>query len=71
MVEGIEAFVTGAVQGGFSVLVTAFLLVRMEKELKLLRRTIEHLQHCQTCRMSPWLNDFDWSSMPDGGRDEV
>lgn len=40
-------------QGGFSVAVAAFLLIRMEKELRLLREAIEGLRHCQTCTLSP------------------
>ena len=41
-------------QYGFSVAVAAFLLLRMEKELRLLRQAIETLKHCNTCRLSPW-----------------
>ena len=37
---------------GFSVAVAAFLLLRMEKELRALRMAIERLRHCQTCRFS-------------------
>lgn len=40
-------------QGSFSVVVAGFLLVRMEKELRLLREAIERLRHCQTCVVSP------------------
>ncbi len=40
-------------QGGFSVVVAGFLLVRMERELRLLREAIERLRHCQTCTLSP------------------
>ena len=41
------------VQNGFSVVVAAFLLLRMEKELRLLRGAIETLRHCATCTVSP------------------
>lgn len=41
-------------QGGFSVAVAAFLLLRVEKELRALREAIELLRHCQTCTVSPW-----------------
>ena len=37
---------------GFPVAVAAFLLLRMEKELRALRMAIERLRHCQTCRFS-------------------
>lgn len=43
-------------QYGFSVAVAAFLLLRMEKELRLLREAIEHLKHCQSCKFSPTLD---------------
>ena len=42
------------VQHGFSVAVAAFLLLRVEKELRLLRGAIETLRHCPTCTVSPW-----------------
>lgn len=48
-----EEFFKDFFQYGFSVAVAAFLLLRMEKELRLLRTAIEHLQHCQSCRFSP------------------
>ena len=38
---------------GFSVAVAAFLLTRMERDLRLLREAIEGLRHCQTCKLSP------------------
>lgn len=63
--EGIETFLSGALQGMFSVAVAAFLLVRMEGELKALRKAIERLQHCQRCLMSPFLPDADWSQLPE------
>lgn len=43
---------------GFSVAVAAFLLLRMEKELRALRRAIERLRHCQICKFS----EFDKES---------
>lgn len=68
--EGIEAFLSGALQGVFSVAVAAFLLVRMENELKALRKAIEQLQHCQRCMLSPFLPDADWSQVPERWRKE-
>lgn len=41
-------------QGSFAIAVAAFLLLRMENELKKLRAAIETLRHCQTCTASPW-----------------
>ena len=49
-----ETFVQAALQNGFSVVVAAFLLLRMERELRGLREAIDRLRHCQTCRLSPW-----------------
>jgi len=51
--DRLEAFVGAALQGGFSVVVAAFLLLRMERELRALREAIVLLRHCQTCRLSP------------------
>ncbi len=48
-----EAFVQAALQNGFSVTVAAFLLLRMERELRGLREAIDRLRHCQNCRFSP------------------
>ena len=48
--DNIEAFAGAALQGGFSVAVSAFLLLRMERGL---REAISLLRHCQTCRLSP------------------
>ena len=46
-------------QGSFSVIVAGFLLIRMEKELRLLREAILNLRHCCTCTMSPWRDALD------------
>lgn len=46
-------------QASFSVAVAAFLLVRMEKELRLLRGAIENLRHCSICALSPWREALD------------
>lgn len=51
--DNVEAFAGAALQGGFSVAVSAFLLLRMERELRALREAISLLRHCQTCRLSP------------------
>ena len=40
----------------FSIAVAAFLLLRMEREMKLLRASIDRLRHCSVCALSP-LND--------------
>ena len=49
----LDAIFQGFLQGSFSVAVAAFLLIRMEKELRHLREAIDNLRHCQTCRFSP------------------
>ena len=49
-----EAIYQGFLQGSFSVVVAAFLLIRTEKELRGLREAIDNLRHCQTCRFSPY-----------------
>jgi hypothetical protein len=45
--------VTSLAQNSFSVVVAAYLLVRLEKELRHLSGVIERLCHCQTCKVSP------------------
>ena len=62
-----DIFAQMVLQSGFSVAVAAFLLLRMERELRGLRRAIELLRHCQTCRLSPWRVEID----DEGGSDEV
>lgn len=57
-----EEFAGMVLQNGFSIGVAAFLLLRMERELRGLREAIERLRHCQTCRLSPWKVTLD-----DGG----
>ena len=52
-----EAFVQAVLQNGFSVAVAAFLLLRMERELRGLREAIDRLRHCQNCRFSPLSSD--------------
>ena len=49
----LDAIFQGFLQGSFSVVVAAFLLIRMEKELRHLREAIDNLRLCQTCRFSP------------------
>ena len=60
-----EIFEQIVLQSGFSVAVAAFLLLRMERELRGLRRAIELLRHCQTCKVSPWRVELD-----DGGEED-
>lgn len=43
----------GIVDKAFSIAVSAFLLLRMERELKLLRESIDRLRHCAICKLSP------------------
>ena len=56
-VFGMETFVQAVLQNGFSVAVAAFLLLRMERELRGLREAIDRLRHCQNCRFSPLAPD--------------
>ena len=55
--EGKE-LIEAVTSNGFSVAVAAFLLLRMEKELRALRKAIERLRHCQVCKFS----EFDEES---------
>lgn len=48
-----EEFLSGMATNGFPVVVAAYLLVRMEKELKALREAIIQLRHCTACKLSP------------------
>ena len=48
-----EAFIQSTVQSSFSVMVAAFLLLRMEGELRALREAIDRLRYCQVCRFCP------------------
>jgi len=41
------------IQSSFSVAVAAFLLLRIEKELKHLARAINQLRLCQVCKNKP------------------
>ena len=40
------------VQTTFSIAVAAFLLLRMEREIRALREAIDRLRYCQICRFS-------------------
>jgi len=40
------------VQTTFSIAVAAFLLLRMEREMRALREAIDRLRYCQICRFS-------------------
>jgi len=40
------------VQTTFSIAVAAFLLLRMEREMRALREAIDKLRYCQICRFS-------------------
>lgn len=51
--NGFEAVMTAASANVFPVVVAAYLLVRMETELRALRSAIESLRHCPDCVHSP------------------
>ena len=53
-----KGFFEAVASNGFPVAVTAFLLLRMEKELRARRMAIERLRHCQICKFS----EFDSES---------
>ncbi len=48
-----DAFIQSTLQSGFSIVVAAFLLLRMERELRVLREAIDRLRYCQICRFAP------------------
>ncbi|MDR1979085.1 MAG: YvrJ family protein [Synergistaceae bacterium] len=48
-----EAFIESTLQNCFSIAVSAFLLLRMEGELRALRGAIDRLRYCQICRFAP------------------
>ena len=48
-----DAFIQSTLQNCFSIVVAAFLLLRMEGELRALRDAIDKLRYCQVCRFSP------------------
>ena len=48
-----DAFIQSTLQTYFSIVVAAFLLLRMESELRALREAIDKLRYCQICRFSP------------------
>ena len=48
-----DAFVQSTLQNCFSIVVAAFLLLRMERELRVLREAIDRLRYCQVCRFAP------------------
>lgn len=52
-----EEFLGGLATNGFPVVVAAYLLIRMEKELRALREAIDALKHCSTCKLSPTMGD--------------
>jgi 16S rRNA U1498 N3-methylase RsmE len=43
--------VESVIQTGFSIGVAAFLLIRMERELAALRKSIDRLARCQVCKL--------------------
>lgn len=62
-------------EGSFSILVAAFLLLRIEKRMDDLTSAITMLRHCQVCRHSPLIYKdayLDYNSLPDwDGQHEV
>lgn len=68
-----DGMFSGIVDKAFSIAVSAFLLLRMERELKLLRNSIDRLRHCAQCKISP-LNDEEskklWLVYGEGEEDQ-
>jgi hypothetical protein len=52
-----EAFIESTLQSGFSIIVSGFLLLRMEGELRALREAIDRLRYCQICRFAPLVSE--------------
>lgn len=50
---GLDEFIATTAANGFPIMVAAYLLIRMENEMRALRMVIENLRHCQTCKHSP------------------
>ncbi|GHV34376.1 hypothetical protein FACS1894187_04820 [Synergistales bacterium] len=48
-----DVFIQSALQNCFSIVVSAFLLLRMERELRALGEAINRLRTCQVCRLTP------------------
>lgn len=46
-----EDMIASVATNGFPVVVAAYLLVRMEKELSALRESIDTLRHCKVCSL--------------------
>ena len=49
-----DELLSSVLQSSFSIVVAAFLLLKIEKEIRSLNIAIERLKHCQTCRLSPF-----------------
>ena len=58
-----EEMFGGIVDKAFSIAVSAFLLLRMERELKLLRASIDRLRHCSVCTISPLNEDSEMKKL--------
>ena len=61
-----DEFIQSTLQNYFSIVVAAFLLLRMEGELRVLRDAIDRLRYCQICRFAPVITaDFHDSEEED------
>jgi len=69
-----EGVFSGVIDKAFSIAVSAFLLLRMETELRKLRISIDRLRHCAQCKISP-LNDEEsrklWKVYGEEGGNDV
>jgi len=65
-----ETFIQSTLQNCFSIVVAAFLLLRMEGEMRALSEAIDRLRYCQVCRFSPVVM-ADAASIPPGEGDEA
>lgn len=61
-----DALIQSTLQNGFSIVVAAFLLLRMESELRALREAIDRLRYCQICRFAPLVREAPHPEFHDG-----
>jgi hypothetical protein len=54
-----DAFLQSTLQNCFSIVVSAFLLFRMERELRALGEAINRLRTCQVCRLEVARAEYD------------
>ncbi|GHS96113.1 hypothetical protein AGMMS50276_13980 [Synergistales bacterium] len=53
-----DEFLQSTLQNCFSIVVSAFLLLRMERELRVLGEAINRLRTCQVCRFEGAMTEY-------------